>query len=131
MAGGGRRVVPGFLLDEAEVVERVGLAEPVTDVAELLERLLVAGGGGRVIPGQALHGAQMAEGIGLAEPVANIPVERQGLPQAFGGGGVVPGLYLDGAQIDEGTAWPALSPTSRRPGPAADFRRRRRIAGLR
>ena len=39
----------------ADVVERVGLAEQVAQVAEQRQRLLLAGGGGRVVPGQVLH----------------------------------------------------------------------------
>jgi len=41
VAGGGGRVVPGLLLHDAEVVEGVGLAEQVTEVAAQREGLLV------------------------------------------------------------------------------------------
>src|SRR5262249_1015255 len=44
VAGGGGRVVPGVLLDEAEVVEGVGLAEQLAVVAEQRQRPLLAGG---------------------------------------------------------------------------------------
>jgi ABC-type glutathione transport system ATPase component len=42
VAGGGGWVVPGLLLNEAEVVEGIGLAEPVAEVAEQRQGLPLA-----------------------------------------------------------------------------------------
>ena len=76
VAGDGERlgvVVAGLLAGRgsgqqfAEVVQRLGLAEPVAEMAEQRQGLLVAGGGGRVVPGQLLHDAQLVEGEGLAD----------------------------------------------------------------
>jgi hypothetical protein len=61
----GLRGVRGAGREFAEAVERLGLAEPVAEVTELRQGLLVAGGGGWVVPGLLLHDAQAVKGPGL------------------------------------------------------------------
>ena len=111
VAGDGQR--PGVLVaglaggrgaerELAEAVQRFGLAEPVAEVTEQRQGLLVAGGGGRVVPGLLLHEAEVVEGVGLAEPVTEVAEQRQGLLLAGGGGRVVPGLLLHDAEVVEG-----------------------------
>jgi hypothetical protein len=56
----------------AEPVQRFGLAEPVAEVSEQGQGLLVAGGRGRVVPGLLLHEAKVIKGMGLAELVTEI-----------------------------------------------------------
>ena len=56
----------------AEVVQCLGLAQVVAEVAVLLEGLLVAGGGCQVIAGQLLHETQFVEGVGLPAPVTDV-----------------------------------------------------------
>ena len=78
MAGGGGRVVPGLLLDEAEVVQGVGLAEQVTEVTEQGQGPVLAGNRGRVVPGLLLQAAQDFESLSLAVQVAEVAIQRQG-----------------------------------------------------
>src|SRR5215472_9405330 len=61
LAGG-----PGPRRKFAEPVQRLRLAEPVAEVAEQRQGLLVAGGGGGVVPGQLLHNTEAVEGFRLA-----------------------------------------------------------------
>ena len=63
----GLRGVRGPGCQRAEAVECLGLAEPVAEVSEQGQGLLVAGGGGRVVPGLLLHDAEIVEGAGLAK----------------------------------------------------------------
>ena len=77
--GGGGRVVAGQPLHGTQLHEGIALAAPVADVAEQLQRLLVAGGGGRVVPGQLVHDAQVVEGVGLAAPVTEAAEQLQRL----------------------------------------------------
>jgi hypothetical protein len=70
VAGCGGRVVAGMLLDEAEVVEGVGLAELVAEVAEQRQGLLLTFGCGRVVSGLLLDDAQGVVSVGLAGHVA-------------------------------------------------------------
>ena len=85
VAGDGQR--PGVLVvgllcgrgperELAEAVQRLGLAEPVAEVTEQRQGLLVAGGGGQVVPGLLLHHAQVVEGVGLAAQVAEVAEQR-------------------------------------------------------
>ena len=60
----------------AEPVQRFGLAEPVAEVSEQGQGLLVAGGRGRVVPGLLLHEAKVIKGMGLAELVTEIAEQR-------------------------------------------------------
>ena len=77
------------------MIQRLGLAEAVTEVAEQGQGLLVAGGGGRVVTGQLLHDPKIVEGPGLTEPVPEIAEQGQGLLVTGGGGRVVTGQLLD------------------------------------
>jgi Transposase, Mutator family len=54
----GPRSVRGPGRELAEAVERLGLAEPVADVAKQRQGLLLAGGRGRIVPGLLLHDAE-------------------------------------------------------------------------
>ena len=49
----------------AEAVECLGLAEPVAEISEQGQGLLVASGGGGVVAGLLQHEAQVVEGLGL------------------------------------------------------------------
>src|SRR5215472_4657893 len=84
------------------VVEGVCLAEPVPEVAEQRQGLLLAGRGGRVVRGLFLGDAQGVEGVGLAVQVAEVAEQRQGLLLAGGSGRVVPGQLLHQAQVAKG-----------------------------
>lgn len=57
-------MVPGRQLNGSQVVEGVGFAEPVAEVAVQRQGVLLAGGRGRGVPGRQLNGAQVAEGVG-------------------------------------------------------------------
>ena len=92
-------------MHEAQLVEGIGLAGPVTEVAEQRHGPSQAGRGGRVFPSQLLHTAQFAQRLGLAEPVSGLARRRQGA--VVEGGGLIPvtaggqeaahrGGYLDG-----------------------------------
>ena len=48
-AGRGGQVVPGQLLDQAELVQCPGLAEPVAELAEQVQGLLLVGQRGRIV----------------------------------------------------------------------------------
>src|SRR5262245_42535812 len=74
LAGLGGVLGPGRQL--AEAVECLRLAEPVAEVTEQGQGLLVAGGCGRVVPGFLLYEAKVVEGQGLAEHVAEAAEER-------------------------------------------------------
>jgi len=68
--------VPGPGRQLAEAVECLRLAEPVAEVTEQGQGLLVAGGCGRVVTGFLLYEAKVVEGQGLAEHVAEAAEER-------------------------------------------------------
>ena len=71
------------------LVERLGLATPVAEVAVDAQGLLQGLGRGRVITRQPPHDPQVVEGVGLAEPVAEVAVDAQGLLQGLGRGRVI------------------------------------------
>ncbi len=77
MGVGRRRVLARRPSHDPEVVEGVGLAEPVADVAVDVQGLLVGVGRRRVLARRPSHDPQVAEGTGLAEPVAEIAVDGQ------------------------------------------------------
>ena len=76
MAGGSARVVPGFLLHDAETVESPSQARLVAEVTEQRQCLLLAGGSGGVVPGFLLHDAETVEGLGLAFQVAEAAAQQ-------------------------------------------------------
>ena len=117
LAGGGGRVVPGQLLQQAQAAEGPP-GRAVAERAGQRQGLLVAGGGGRVVPGQHPQEAQLVEGVGLAGLVTGLTVERQRPGQGGGGGRVVSGLPLQCAQLGErvGLAEPVASPARRGQG---------------
>jgi len=102
-AGGGRAE-----RELAETVQRLGLADQVTEFTEQCQGLLVAGGGGRVVPGLLLYEAEVVERVGLAEPVTEVAEQCQGLPLGGGGGRVVPGFLLHDAEFVEGAGLAVL-----------------------
>jgi hypothetical protein len=75
-------------LHDAQVVEGVGLAAPVTEGIVDCQRLGQAGGGGRVVPGRSLQAAQLAERAGLAWLVVGLAGRGKGALEE--GGGLVP-----------------------------------------
>jgi len=72
VAGRGRSVVAGQLLDAAEFDAGGGLAGAVAEVAELLDGLLVAGGSGRVVASQPVQHSELPDGKRLIASVAEI-----------------------------------------------------------
>jgi hypothetical protein len=71
----GLREVTADPVQRPALVERLGFAAPVTEVAVDAEGLLGGLGRGRLVPGQPPHVPQEAEGAGLAEPVAEVAVD--------------------------------------------------------
>ena len=72
VAGGGGRVVPGQLLQRAQVVEGFALYKRVASAAGQRQGPVQAGGGGRVVAGQHVHEAQLGEHVALAGRVAGL-----------------------------------------------------------
>jgi hypothetical protein len=93
---------PGPRGESAEAVQRIGLAEPLAEVTEQCQGLLLAGGGRRVFAGFLLHDAKAVESVGLAVQVAEVAVQLEGLLLAGGGRRVFAGQLLYQAQVDEG-----------------------------
>ena len=71
MPGRGR-VVTRQPPHDPEVVEGVGLAEPVAEVAVDGQGLLQVLGRARVVTRQPPRDPEVVEGVGLAEPVAEV-----------------------------------------------------------
>jgi class 3 adenylate cyclase len=61
----------------AEPVQRLGLAEPVAEVAEQRQGLPAAGGGGRVVPGQPLYQAEVDEDVNVNRAVAGAAAQHE------------------------------------------------------
>ena len=76
MAGGGGRVVPGQLLYQAELVERVGRLAGVRITVQA-EGLLAAGGCGPVVVSQPLHRGELGENLRLLVAVTEVTEERR------------------------------------------------------
>jgi hypothetical protein len=68
------------------LVERLGLATPVTEVTINIQGLLQGLSRGQVITRRLPHDPEVAEGGGLAEPVAEVPEDAQGMLQGLGRG---------------------------------------------
>jgi hypothetical protein len=90
------------LLNEAKLVVGVALGGRFADLAQRLQRLLVAGGGGRVAAGQPVQHAELVEDPGLPVAVAEVAAQRLGLVESGGSGRISAGQRLHVAQADEG-----------------------------
>src|SRR5262245_61379256 len=97
MAFGRGRVVPAGLVQEAQLVQRVGLLALAVKAAQLLECLLLAGRSGRVIAGAPLNDPQLDASLSQVEAVGVLPVDSDGLPELADGGRVITGQAVDDA----------------------------------
>jgi hypothetical protein len=106
VAGGGGLIVAGQALHGTQMVDGMGLAAPVANIAVERLGLLHTFGGGGVVPGLLLDDAQLMEGIALAVAVTEVTEQLKRPPAAGGGGLVVPGLPSGHAQIVQGVGLP-------------------------
>ena len=104
-------------LNPAQMAERVGFGQLMSQAAGQRQRLLQAGGGLGKAAGQLLHPAKVGEGDRFGEPVAGAAGQRQRLLAAGEGGWVVAGQLVHHAQVIEGVSLAGLIARPRRTGP--------------